>query len=50
MKKKLPEILFYCPKCGKTPPIDEKQSNKNWSVIPAKCPECNIQVKLKTKI
>lgn len=46
MKKKLPEIKAFCPKFKKTPPRDEKQSNKNWDVIPAKCPECNVQLKI----
>lgn len=45
--KKLPEITFYCPKCGKTPPRDEKQSNENWDVIPTKCPKCKIRLEIK---
>lgn len=49
MKKKLLEITLYCPKCGKTPPRDEKQSNKNWDVIPAKCPGCKVQLKIEVK-
>jgi len=44
--KKLPEITLTCPKCGKTPDKDEKKSNENWSVIPAKCPDCNVQLKI----
>jgi len=47
MKKKLPEIILYCPKCKKTPPRDEKQSNENWNVIPAECPNCKVQLKIK---
>jgi NAD-dependent SIR2 family protein deacetylase len=47
IKKKLPEITLYCPKCGKTPPKDEKQSNENWTVIPAKCPTCKLRLKIK---
>lgn len=46
---KLPEIKLVCPKCGKTPDKDEKQSNENWSVIPAKCPNCNVRLKLEIK-
>lgn len=46
MKKKIPEIKMYFPKCKKTPPRDEKQSNENWNVIPAKCPECKLQLKI----
>ena len=44
---KEPEIIFFCPKCKKTPSKDEKQSNENWNVIPAKCPECELQLKIK---
>ena len=47
-KKQRPEIIFYCPKCGKTPPKDKKMSNENWNVIPTKCPDCKIQLKIKT--
>lgn len=46
MAKKLPEIILYCPKCKKTPQKDEKQSNENWTVIPAKCPDCKVQLKI----
>lgn len=46
-KTKQTKIIFYCPKCGETPPRDEKQSNENWNVIPAKCPNCKIQLKIK---
>ena len=49
MEKKLPDIILYCPKCKKTPPRDEKQSNENWNVIPAKCPTCKIQLKIEVK-
>jgi len=44
---KEPEIILFCPKCKKTPSKDEKQSNENWNVIPAKCPECELQLKIK---
>ena len=47
MKNKLPEIILYCPKCGKTPSRDEKQSNKNWNVIPSICHKCKLRLKLK---
>lgn len=46
MKKKLPEIKLYCPKCKETPPRDEKQSNKNWDVMPAECPKCKVRLKI----
>lgn len=46
MKKKIPEIILYCPKCNKTPPINESQSNKNWNVIPNKCPTCKLRLKI----
>jgi hypothetical protein len=49
MKKKLPDIIPYCPKCGKTPSRDEKQSNENWNVIPAICPTCKIRLKIKVE-
>lgn len=53
MKKNTPEVILYCPKCGKTPPRDEKQSNENWSVIPNKCPKCwpnqIMQIKIRDK-
>lgn len=49
MKKKLPNIILYCPKCKKTPPRDEKQSNENWNVIHNECPTCKIRLKIKVE-
>ena len=46
MKNKSPLIRFYCPKCGKTPPKDEKLSNDKWNVTKLKCPVCGIQLTL----
>ena len=47
MKTEEMKIIFYCPKCGKTPLKDKKMSNENWNVIPSKCPECKVQLKIR---
>jgi len=49
MRKKLPDIILYCPKCKKVPQKDESLSNENWDVIPAKCPICKVRLKIKVK-
>lgn len=46
VRKPKQEIKYACESCDYVPEIDEKKSNENWKVIPAKCPKCggNIQI------
>jgi len=50
MRKKLPEVMFYCKKCGadvQESLIDKEKSNENWSVCLEECPFCGSKIQIK---
>ena len=46
---KVKKVKLVCDKCGKQPPVDEKNSNKNWIVHDVSKP-CECGGKWKNKL